>query len=83
MWIFEPGYYYLDLRYKGQGRVVWRTETDENIRIQNQQAATEKYQIYPMGIIEFKTAGKHTITVGFVQGDNDKESLESVILKPI
>lgn len=81
--VFEPGYYYLDLRYKGQGRLVWRTVTDEKIMVQNQQPATEKYQTYPMGIIEFKTAGKHIIKVELVDGDFEKASLESVILKPI
>jgi alpha-L-fucosidase len=81
--VFEPGYYYLNLRYKGQGKVVWRTETDENIKIQNQQPATEKYQTYTMGIVEFKTVGKHTITVELLEGDIEKASLESVILKPI
>ncbi len=81
--VFEPGYYYLDLRYKGQGRIVWRTETDEGIEVQNQQAATEKYQNYPMGIIEFKSAGKHTVSVSLIEGDNETASLESVIIMPV
>jgi alpha-L-fucosidase len=70
------------LRYKGKVRVVWKTTTDEGIMIQNQQAATEKYQNYPMGILEFKTSGKHTITVSLVKGDNETASLESVIVRP-
>ena len=81
--VFEPGYYYLELRYKGKDRIVWKTNTDEGILIQNQQAATEKYQNYPMGIIEFKTAGKHTITVSLVDGDNESASLESVVITPV
>lgn len=81
--VFEPGYYYLDLRYRGQGRIVWRTKTDEGVEVQNQQAATEKYQNYPMGIIEFKSAGKHTISVSLDEGDNESTSLESLIIKPI
>ena len=32
----QPGYYYLDLEYKGDGRLVWKTSTDENIKVQNQ-----------------------------------------------
>ncbi len=78
-----PGYYYLKLRYKGVGKLVWRTITDENIQVQNQQTATEKYQVYPMGIIEFKSAGIHTVTVNLVEGDPKTSSLEAVIITPI
>lgn len=81
--VFAPGYYYLDLRYSGVGRVVWKTVTDEGVMVQNQQAATEKYQNYPMGIIEFKKAGKHTLTVSLVEGDPLTSSLESLKIKPI
>jgi len=81
--VFEPGYYYLELRYKGKDRVVWKTVTDEGIMIQNQQAATEKYQNYPMGIIEFKTPGKHAISLSLIEGDKKTTSLESAIIKPI
>ncbi|MHC4881577.1 MAG: alpha-L-fucosidase [Planctomycetota bacterium] len=80
--VFEPGYYFLELRYKGNGRLVWRTATDEGVFIQNQQAATEKYQNYPMGIIEFKKPGNHTLTVSLVEGDPETSSLESVLIKP-
>ncbi len=78
-----PGYYYVNLRYKGVGKLVWRTVTDENIMVQNQQAATEKYQTYPMGIIEFKTSGTHTIAVNLEEGSPTTSSLESVIITPI
>jgi alpha-L-fucosidase len=81
--VFEPGYYYLDFRYKGKGRLVWKTVTGEGMVVQNQQAATEKYQNYPMGIIEFKTAGQHTITVSLLEGDRESTSLESVTVRPI
>ncbi len=79
----DPGYYYLDLIYKGEGRLVWRATTDEGILVQNQQAATEKYQQYNMGILEFKTAGKHTISVSLVNGNPETSSLQSVVIKPI
>jgi alpha-L-fucosidase len=78
-----PGYYYINLRYKGVGKLVWRTVTDENVVVQNQQAATEKYQAYPMGIMEFKTAGSHTISVNLVEGDPNTSSLDAVIFEPI
>ena len=80
--VFEPGYYYLDLNYKGEGRLVWKTTTDEGIMVQNQQAATEKYHQYNMGIIEFKTAGRHTISVSLVEGNPETSSLKSVIVRP-
>ncbi|MDO6802036.1 alpha-L-fucosidase [Wenyingzhuangia sp. 1_MG-2023] len=81
--VLKPGYYYLDLNYSGQGRLVWKTTTDEGVEVQNQQAATEKYNAYPMGIIEFKTAGKHTISVSLVEGNPETSSLKSIIIKPI
>ena len=81
--VFEPGYYYLDLRYKGEGRLVWLTVTDEGIMVQNQQAATEKFQYYPMGIIEFKSAGKHSISVSLVDGNRETSSLEAIRVRPI
>jgi len=81
--VFESGLYYLDLKYSGVGRLVWKAVTDEGITIQNQQAATEKYQSYPMGIIQFKKAGRHTVTVSLVEGDPKTTSLESINVKPI
>ncbi|MDB2385239.1 hypothetical protein N9V96_02075 [Polaribacter sp.] len=81
--VLKPGYYYLDLNYKGENRLVWKTETDEGVIVQNQQAATEKYESYPMGILEFKTAGKHTISVSLVEGDVTTSSLKLVTIRPI
>jgi alpha-L-fucosidase len=81
--VFEPGYYYLDLRYKGVDRLVWKTTTDEGIMVQNQQAATEKFQNYNMGILEFKEAGTHTLTVSLVEGDPKTSSLEAIVIRPI
>ncbi len=81
--VFESGYYYLDLRYKGADRLVWKTTTDEGITVQNQQAATEKYQNYNMGILEFKKAGTHTLSVLLVEGDPETSSLEAILIRPI
>jgi len=81
--VLEPGYYYLDLNYKGEGRLVWNMITDENVMIQNQQAATRKYQNYAMGILEFKTAGKHTISVSLIEGNPETSSLKSLTIKPV
>ncbi|HKK68663.1 MAG TPA: hypothetical protein VJ946_10635, partial [Bacteroidales bacterium] len=81
--VYEPGYYHLSLNYKGEDRLVWKTITDEGILVQNQQAATEKYQNYQMGILEFKTAGKHTLSVSLVEKDLEMASLKSLMVKPI
>ena len=81
--VLEPGYYYLDLNYKGENRLVWNIQTDEGVMIQNQQAATRKYQNYPMGILEFKTAGKHTISVSLIEGNTETSSLKSLTIKPV
>lgn len=79
----EAGYYYLDLAYKGKDRLVWKTVTDEGGIVQNQQAATEKYVFYNMGILEFKTPGIHTLTTSLVEGDRATASLKSIALRPI
>jgi alpha-L-fucosidase len=81
--VYEPGYYYLELCFQGEGKLVWSTITDEGIKVQNQQRATDKYQFNPMGIIEFKTAGKHTVTVSLVEGNPETSSLKSAVIKPI
>ena len=79
----DPGYYYLELCYSGSGRLVWKTTTDEGIMVQNQQAATEKYVFYNMGILEFKTSGNHKIITSLIEGDRNTSSLKSLALKPI
>ena len=79
----KAGYYYLDLEYTGDGRLVWKTITDEGIKVQNQQAATNKYAYRRMGILEFKTAGNHTIKTILVEGDAKTSSLKSILISPI
>jgi alpha-L-fucosidase len=78
----KPGYYYVDLCYRGDDRLVWKVSTDEGVSVQNQQAATEKYINYNMGILEFKTPGKHTISVSLIEGNKKTSSLKSMLLKP-
>ncbi|KQC29576.1 alpha-L-fucosidase [Flagellimonas eckloniae] len=78
----KAGYYYIDLNYKGEDRLVWKVVTDEGVVVQNQQAATEKYVSYNMGIVEFKGAGTHTLTASLVEGNRNTSSLKSMLLKP-
>ena len=79
----KAGYYYLDVEHKGEGRLVWKTTTDEGIIVQNEQAATDKYDYRRMGIIEFKKAGNHAVKISLEQGDSKTSSLKSIVFRPI
>jgi alpha-L-fucosidase len=79
----KPGYYYLDVEHKGDDRLVWKTTTDEGVMVQNQQAATDKYDYRRMGIIEFKTPGNHIIKTSLVEGNPKTSSLKSIVFRPI
>lgn len=81
--VAAAGLYHVALTYRGEGRLVWRIESDEGERIQNQQAATSQYESYPMGILEIKEAGRHTLKVSLVEGDPASSSLCSMHLQPI
>lgn len=80
--VLEPGYYYIELVYKGKGRLVWNTSSDEGAVVQNQQAATEKFQNYPMGILEFKKPGKHVVKVSLIEGNKEDASLSELRIYP-
>lgn len=80
--IVEAGDYRLELIYKGEGRLVWGIETDEGVKLQNQQNASPVYHAYPFGLLTFNKPGKHTVTVTLLDGAPDKASLESIRLSP-
>ncbi|MEI8372537.1 MAG: alpha-L-fucosidase [Planctomycetota bacterium] len=80
--VAEPGDYRLELIYKGEGRLVWGIETDEGVKLQNQQNSSPVYHAYPFGLLTFNQPGKHTITVVLVDGKRNKASLESIRLSP-
>jgi alpha-L-fucosidase len=80
--VCEAGDYRLELTYKGEGRLVWRIETDEGVRLQNQQNSSPVYHAYPFGLLSFDKPGKHTLAVSLVDGDPEKASLESLHLSP-
>lgn len=81
--VMKPGYYQVNLTYKGADRLVWKTVTDEGAIVQNEQVATEAYQQHPMGVLEFKTAGIHRISVSLVEGDVTSSSLKSLTIVPV
>jgi len=81
--VMEPGRYRADLNYSGDGRMVWRVETEEGDLLQNEQNSSHVYNSYEMGLINFEKAGKHTITVSFIEGKKEKASLKSIQFTPL
>lgn len=78
--VAEPGDYRLELTYRGEGRLVWRIETDEGVQLQNQQNSSMVYHAYPFGLLTFRRPGRHTIAVSLVSGPPDKASLSAIRL---
>ena len=81
--IKNPGLYHLGLSFKGDGRLVWRVQTEDGGFVQNQHESTTKYALYDMGMIEFKKPGTNTISVSLVEGDSKSASLNSIELTSI
>jgi alpha-L-fucosidase len=81
--VAEAGDYRLELNYKGEGKLVWRIETDEGVKLQNQQNSSPIYHSHPFGLLTFKTPGQHTIAVSLVDGPRDKASLQAIRLSPV
>ena len=77
------GDYQVELTYKGEDRMVWRIETDEGSRLQNNQNSASVYHTYPFGLLSFARAGKHTLTISLVDGMRDKASLSAVRISPV
>ena len=80
--VCEAGDYRLELTYRGEGRLAWRIETDEGVKLQNQQNSSPVYHAYPLGLLTFNKPGMHTIAVSLVDGNREKASLEAVRLSP-
>jgi alpha-L-fucosidase len=81
--VAAAGDYQLDLNYKGNGKLVWHVETDEGVKLQNQQNSSPLYQAHTFGLLTFKTAGRHTIAVSLVDGPRDQASLQAICLRPV
>ena len=79
----NPGYYAVNLKYAGSGRMVWRVGNREGASIQNQQDADNIYTSHPIGWLKFKEAGKHRVIVQLVEGALEKASLTELQLKPV
>jgi alpha-L-fucosidase len=80
--VAAAGDYRLELNYKGEGKLVWRIETDEGVTLQNQQNSSPIYHEFSFGLLTFKTPGRHTIAVSLVAGPPEKASLQALRLSP-
>ncbi|MCP4312461.1 MAG: alpha-L-fucosidase [Bacteroidetes bacterium] len=81
--VIEPGDYLVELTYAGSGRLVWSIESDEGDKVQNQQNSSHIFTSYPMGWMNFKTAGLHKISVSLVNGDPVLSELAAIRFTPI
>jgi alpha-L-fucosidase len=81
--VLKPGNYLVELQYSGEGRLAWKIETSDGESIHNQQNSSTIYALQPFGWLNFKTAGKKTITVSLLEGKFEKESLQGIKLTPI
>ena len=80
--IMEPGYYQTELNYTGDGRMVWNITSDEDRVVQNEQNSSGVYGFYEMGLMQFDTPGKHTITVSLIDGKKNSASLKEIRFTP-
>ncbi|MDR1898211.1 MAG: alpha-L-fucosidase [Prevotellaceae bacterium] len=84
-WNFEimtPGRYFVELTATGTGNRVWNVMTDEGFEIQNRQNTSSIYHTQPIGWVNFKTAGKHSLTVRIPEGERANTSLAEIKLTP-
>jgi alpha-L-fucosidase len=51
--------------------------------LQNQHSSASVYHTYPFGLLSFAKAGKHTLTVSFVDGNRAKAGLSAVHVRPV
>jgi alpha-L-fucosidase len=75
--VLEPGYYQVDLTYRGPGRIVWRVEVEGEEGIQNEQNGSHNYQRFPIGWVHFSTAGRHMLHVSAVYDSGRPEVILS------
>ena len=81
--VLEPGDYLVELNYAGEGRLVWRVESDKGETLQNEQNSSHIFNSYPMGWMKFDTPGQHIVSVSLVNGDPVKSELAAIRFTPI
>ncbi len=81
--IMQPGSYQIDLNYAADGKTVWRMDSSEGDWVQNQQNGSHVYKYYEMGLMKFNKAGKHKVSVSFVEGNAEQASLKEIRFTPL
>ncbi|MDB4384692.1 alpha-L-fucosidase [Opitutaceae bacterium] len=81
--VLEPGDYAVSLTYAGEGRLVWGVGVAGGEQIQNQQNSSHNYQEFPIGWLNFSTAGRFAVTVSCLEGAIETAKLKSLQIKPI
>ena len=79
----EPGVYQVELLVRGDGRHVWRLESEEGELLQNQQGASSKFTKVPLGWMRFNAAGPHTVTLTMPDGASTPAEVASVTFTPV
>lgn len=77
----EAGIYHIDLKVRGDRRIIWKIETDEGNMVQNEQSASSIFCERPLGWIRFDKPGKHLITVSMPEGG--QADLASISFVPV
>ncbi|MBB3209421.1 alpha-L-fucosidase [Rhodopirellula rubra] len=80
--VLQPGDYNVELTYSGEGRLVWEVSVEGGETIRNQQNSSHNYQLFPIGWINFPSAGRYTIDVRCLEGELETASLKSIHFAP-
>lgn len=80
--IKNPGTFHVELKVRGNGRAVWKVETDEGHVVQNQQSASSIFCERSIGWIKFDKAGKHTISASMPE-ESAQADLASISMTPV
>ncbi len=77
----QPGTYRIDIQSRGNGRNVWKVEVDGKRFIQNQQGSSSIFTEAPIGWIELDSAGKHTVCIRLIEGE--QTDIAAISITPI
>lgn len=78
----QPGTYNVTVEARGNGRCVWRIDTDEGQVLQNQQGVVSQFMQRPLGWLQFSTSGLHTLTLTMPEGGGGCE-VASLNITPV
>lgn len=78
----QPGTYNVTVEARGNGRCVWRIDTDEGQVLQNQQGVVSQFMQRPLGWLQFSTPGLHTLTLTMPEGGGGCE-VASLNITPV